>query len=103
MDKREMMEQYNELCDIIRSQLIDYINITFRIVSIYMFVKCNEDGATKQYIKDSFNSEYKKIITKINHIKNATNCELDDIIEYAKDAKTDAVDLTLNALKEVIK
>lgn len=99
MDKNEMIEQYNEMCDIIRSHLINYINSTFNIISIYMVLKCNEDSMTKQGIKNSFESEYKKVITKINHIKNVTNCSLDDIIKYAKDAKADTVDLTLNALK----
>lgn len=102
MDK-EMMEKYNALCDIVRSQLINYINSTFKIISIYMILKCNEDSMTKQGIKNSFESEYKKIVTKINHIKNVTTCRLDDIIKYAKDAKADAVDLTLDALKEVIR
>lgn len=103
MDKREMIEQHNEMCDIIRSQLIEYINRTFKIVSIYIILKCNDDSMTKQGIKNSFESEYKKIVTKINHINNVTSCRLDDIIKYAKDAKTDAVDLTLNTLKEVIR
>jgi hypothetical protein len=99
MNKKEMIEKYNEMCDIIKSQLIDYINRTFKIVSIYMILKVNNDSTTKQAVKGSFESEYKKIITKINHIQNVTSCNLDDIIKYTKDAKADAVDLTLNTLK----
>lgn len=98
-DKNEMIEKYNELCDIIRSQLIDYINRTFKIISIYMILKANDDSITKQSVKSSFESAYKKTITMINHIKNVTNCNLDDIIKYAKDAKANAVDLTLKTLK----
>ncbi len=94
-----MIEKYNEMCDIIRSQLIDYINRTFKIVSIYMILKANNDSTTKQAVKGSFESEYKKIITKINHIQNVTNCNLDGMIEYAKAMKSDAVDLVLNTLK----
>lgn len=94
-----MIEKYNEMCDIIRSQLIDYINRTFKIVSIYMILKCNDESMTKQGIKSSFESEYKKLVTKINHIKQVTNCNLDGMIEYAKAMKSDAVDLVLNTLK----
>lgn len=95
-------EIWQELNDIIRSNVINYINVTYDYTAIYLIMKSHFGDLTKAAIKGAFESESKKLYTKVDKLDDVVPCDLGDIKELIKNMKKDKVDELIKNLKEVI-
>lgn len=91
-----------ELEDIIRSNVIQYINVTYDFTAMYLIMKSHFGNLTKAGVKGAFESESKKLYTKVDKLDGVVPTDLGDIKQLIKDMKKDKVDELIKNLKEVI-
>ena len=91
-----------KLDEVIRSNVINYINATYDFTAMYLIMKSHFGNVTKAAIKGAFESESKKLYTKVDKLDGVVPCDLDDIKQLIKDMKKDKVDELIKNLKEVI-
>lgn len=99
MRDEQIKEEYTEL---IRSNIINYIQTTLDFTAMYIILKSNYDVVTKVFIKSHFESEYRKIATKLKKFEQVANCDTSGLSQLLKDMKDDRIKTTINTLKEVI-
>lgn len=91
-----------KLDEVIRSNVINYIDDTYDFTAMYLIMKSHFGNVTKATIKGAFESESKKLYTKVDKLDGVVSCDLDDIKQLIKDMKKDKVDELIKNLKEVI-
>lgn len=102
MEDKSNVDIRKELDDIIRSNVINYINDTYNFTAIYLIMKSHFGDLTKAAINGAFESESKKLYTKIDKLDGVVPTDLDDVKQLIKDMKKDKVDELIKNLKEVI-
>lgn len=91
-----------KLDEAIRSNVINYIDDTYDFTAMYLIMKSHFGNVTKAAIKGAFESESKKLYTKVDKLDGVVPCDLYDIKQLIKDKKKDIVDELIKNLKEVI-
>lgn len=91
-----------EYTDLVRSNIINYIQTTLDFTAMYIILKSNYDVVTKAFIKSHFESEYKKLVTKLKKFELVANCDTSGLSQLLKDMKDDRIKTTIDTLKGVI-